>query len=57
MNNYLEDMQELENKYNESKSYLDRRDFMKQIKALESEINLNYNNKNNGKKKRKPQLN
>ena len=50
MNNYLEDMQELETKYNESKSYLDKRDFMEQIKALEAEINLNYNNKNNGKK-------
>lgn len=50
MNNYLEDMQELEAKYNESKSYLDKKKFMQQIKRLEAEINLNYNNKNNGKK-------
>ena len=38
MNNYLEQMQELEIKYNESKSYLDRRTIMQQIKALESII-------------------
>ena len=46
-NNYLERMHELEDLYNKSKSYLDRRDFMEQIKALEVEISLNYNSKNN----------
>lgn len=46
-NNYLERMHELEDLYNKSKSYLDRRDFMEQIKALELEISLNYNSKNN----------
>jgi len=38
MNNYLEQMQELEIKYNKSKSYLDRRTIMQQIKTLEKEI-------------------
>jgi len=43
MNNYLEQMQELEIKYNESKSYLDRRMIMQQIKELEKEILQNGN--------------
>ena len=52
-NNYLERMRELETLYNKSTSYLDRRDFMEQIKALEAEISLNYNNKNNYKPKQR----
>jgi hypothetical protein len=43
MNNYLEQMQELEIKYNQSKSYLDRRTIMQQIKELEKEILQNGN--------------